>query len=182
MRKRILGIALATAVAGVGMAFAALPASATDSTARQSQEAVHAQHVTKGSTTITIDAATSKATKAAGLRIISSYRHARTDVIELPVIGVPKDGKIEHLGGVAIIGKTEVVTLTRLAVDTKRGVVTARVNLSPKAVDVFKIGASTQAGATLTLTATAAATLNTKLGVKVFTDASAFAYANVVLR
>lgn len=184
MRQHILGIALATAVVGVGLATVASTASATtdSATVRQSQEAVRVNDVMRGTTTITVDAAQAKAVKSASLKITSLYRRSGDESIVLPIVGYPKDGTIEHLGGLAIMGKASVATISTLTLDVGRGVVTGRVGLSRKAVDVFTVGPVTPAGLTLTLTGNAAATLNETLDVEVFTKTSPAAYAKVSLR
>ncbi|WP_372660940.1 hypothetical protein [Amycolatopsis kentuckyensis] len=182
MRFRMLGAAIAVAAAVAGVA--AAPAQAAQP-ASHGVSHHHAYHFGKGRTDLTLDPAAAAALTSLGVKVSPvlarvSHPGGKT-VFGFTIVGNPKDGTIEHIGGLLLRAGGKCLYLTSYTIDLNRGVLSGRINFGARA-DLFTIGAATAAGVTLALTAPAAAVLNKTFGVTAFAEGLVIGYGNPMIR
>ncbi|MET8849841.1 hypothetical protein [Amycolatopsis sp. NPDC004625] len=186
MRLRMLGLSLAAAAALAGVA--AAPAQAAQP-AHAPSHAVshhhHGYHFGKGRTDLTLDAAAASALTSLGVKVspvLATVRHTGgKTVFGFTIVGNPKDGTIEHVGGLLLRAGGKCLYLTGYTIDLNRGVLSGKIDFGARA-DLFTLGAATPAGVTLALTAPAAALLNKTFGVTAFTAGLVIGYGNPMVR
>jgi hypothetical protein len=170
MRKQLVVVSLVLAMCLAGT-----------TTAAASTGSAHWGGHVKGRTEVTLDQGAAAALTSLGVRVVPLFAsvrcvHGKT-VYGFPIVGNPKDGTIEHLGGLLLYTRKASVSLTRFTIDLNRGVLSGKVNFGARA-DLFTIGAATPAGVTLSLTAGAAQALNATFGVSAFTAGLVIGYGN----
>ncbi|WP_155849019.1 hypothetical protein [Amycolatopsis vancoresmycina] len=185
MRFRLLGVSVAAAAAIAGVA--AAPAQAAQPVHASSYTGAHhhGYHFGKGRTDLTLDRTAAGALASLGVKVspvLATVRHTGgTMVFGFTIVGNPKDGTIEHIGGLLLRAGGKCLFLTGYTIDLNRGVLSGKIDFGTRA-DLFTIGAATPAGVTLALTAPAAALLNKTFGVTAFTAGLVIGYGNPMIR
>ncbi|MET8998668.1 hypothetical protein [Amycolatopsis sp. Hca4] len=184
MRVRMLGMSIVAAAAMAGVvaapAQAAQPAAASPTASHH-----HPHYFGKGRTDLTLDPAAAAALTSLGVKVSPvlarvSHPGGKT-VFGFTIVGNPKDGTIEHVGGLLLRAGGKCLYLTSYTIDLNRGVLSGRIDFGSRA-DLFTIGAATPDGVTLALTAPAAALLNKTFGVSAFTAGLVIGYGNPMVR
>ncbi|MFC5290138.1 hypothetical protein ACFPM7_24040 [Actinokineospora guangxiensis] len=186
MRNRVITACLAAALAIPTAAVTATPAAAAPASAHSALAHGHGygfdvRKFVKGRTELTLDPAAAQALTSLGVTVKPFLAGTRGSKISFAIVGNPKDGTIEHIGGLLFQAGRKWLLLSNYTIDLNRGVLTGLIDLRQRA-PLFTLGAPTSQGVTLALTDAAADLLNTRFGVTAFTEGLVIGYGNPILR
>jgi hypothetical protein len=182
MRNRFITACLAAALAVPTAAVTATPAAAAPASAHSAHaHGFDVRKFVKGRTDLTLDPAAAQALTSLGVTVKPFLAGTRGGKISFAIVGNPKDGTIEHIGGLVFQAGRKWLLLSNYTIDLNRGVLTGLIDLRQRA-PLFTLGASTAQGVTLSLTGAAADLLNARFGVTAFTEGLVIGYGNPVLR
>ena len=182
MRNRVITACLAAALAVPTAAVTATPAAAAPASAHSaSAHGFDVRKFVKGRTDLTLDPAAAQALTSLGVTVKPFLAGTSGGKTSFAIVGNPKDGTIEHIGGLLFQAGRKWLLLSNYTSDLNRGVLTGLIDLRQRA-PLFTLGAPTSQGVTLALTDAAADLLNARFGVTAFTEGLVIGYGNPVLR